>query len=65
MLASTPIVLVVGDNVSVRESLELLIRCEGWQYETFASAQKFLKTGSLADLVRMAVRLGLVSPAKG
>jgi FixJ family two-component response regulator len=26
----------------VRESLELLVRCEGWQPETFASAQEFL-----------------------
>jgi len=26
----------------VRESLELLIRCEGWQPEIFASAQEFL-----------------------
>ena len=33
---------VVDDDVSVRESLELLIRCEGWQPETFASAQEFL-----------------------
>jgi len=38
----TPIVFVVDDDVSVRESLELLIRFEGWQPETFASAQKFL-----------------------
>ena len=38
----TPIVFVVDDDVSVRESLELLIRCEGWQPETFASAQAFL-----------------------
>jgi FixJ family two-component response regulator len=38
----TPIVLVVDDDVSVRESLESLIRCEGWQPETFASAQEFL-----------------------
>jgi len=37
-----PIVFVVDDDVSVRESLELLIRCEGWQPETFASAQEFL-----------------------
>ena len=42
MLQATPIVLVVDDDVSVRESLELLIRCEGWQPETFASAQEFL-----------------------
>jgi len=38
----TPIVFVVDDDVSVRESLELLIRCEGWEPATFASAQEFL-----------------------
>jgi FixJ family two-component response regulator len=42
MSHATPIVFVVDDDVSVRESLELLIRCEGWQAETFASAQEFL-----------------------
>ena len=42
MLHLTPIVFVVDDDVSVRESLELSIRCEGWQPETFASAQEFL-----------------------
>ena len=38
----TPVVFVVDDDVSVRESLELLIRCAGWKAETFASAQAFL-----------------------
>jgi FixJ family two-component response regulator len=38
----TPMVSVVDDDVSVRESLESLIRCEGWQPKTFASAQEFL-----------------------
>src|SRR5580692_9966708 len=42
MLNVGPIVFVVDDDISVRESLELLIRCEGWQPETFASAQEFL-----------------------
>jgi FixJ family two-component response regulator len=42
MLQVTPIVFVVDDDVSVRESLELLIRCEGWQPATFSSAQEFL-----------------------
>src|SRR2546425_7355843 len=37
-----PLVFVVDDDVSVRESLELLIRNEGWQAETFQSAQEFL-----------------------
>ena len=38
----TSVVFVVDDDVSVRESLELLIRTAGWQPETFASAQDFL-----------------------
>jgi FixJ family two-component response regulator len=42
MSHATPIVFVVDDDVSVRESLELLIRCAGWQPELFASAQAFL-----------------------
>jgi FixJ family two-component response regulator len=39
---ATPLVFVVDDDISVRESLELLIRSEGWEPETFASAQEFL-----------------------
>ena len=39
---ATPIVFVVDDDISVRDSLELLVRCAGWQAETFASAQEFL-----------------------
>jgi FixJ family two-component response regulator len=42
MSHAVPIVFVVDDDVSVRESLELLIRCEGWEPQTFASAQEFL-----------------------
>lgn len=38
----TPIVYVIDDDISVRESLELLIRTAGWQPELFASAQEFL-----------------------
>ena len=42
MSHSTPIVFVVDDDISVRESLEALVRFAGWQPETFASAQEFL-----------------------
>lgn len=42
MSQATPIVFVVDDDVSVRESLELLILTTGWQPETFASAKEFL-----------------------
>ena len=42
MSHATPIVFVVDDDVSVRESLELLIRFSGWRVETFASAEEFL-----------------------
>jgi FixJ family two-component response regulator len=39
---ATSIVFVVDDDISIRESLELLIRSAGWQPETFSSAQRFL-----------------------
>jgi FixJ family two-component response regulator len=42
MAPAKPIVFVVDDDAWVRESLETLIRDEGWQAETFASAQEFL-----------------------
>ncbi|HEV2752177.1 MAG TPA: response regulator [Gemmatimonadales bacterium] len=37
-----PVVFVVDDDVSVRESLELLIRSAGWEPRLFASAGDFL-----------------------
>jgi len=37
-----PIVFVVDDDISIRESLESLIEFSGWQPETFASAKEFL-----------------------
>jgi FixJ family two-component response regulator len=39
---AAPIVFVVDDDVSIRESLELLIGSEGWNPQTFASAREFL-----------------------
>ncbi|HEU4456118.1 MAG TPA: response regulator [Longimicrobium sp.] len=42
MPQATPIVFVVDDDVSVRESLEALIRFAGWRPETYASAHEFL-----------------------
>jgi FixJ family two-component response regulator len=39
---TAPAIYVVDDDVSVRESLELLIRWAGWRPETFASAGDFL-----------------------
>ncbi|MGP6427193.1 MULTISPECIES: response regulator transcription factor [Pseudomonas] len=38
----TPVVFVVDDDISVRESLELMIRFAGWQPRLFESAQDFL-----------------------
>jgi FixJ family two-component response regulator len=42
MFDARPTVFVVDDDVSIRESLELLIGSAGWQPETFSSAHAFL-----------------------
>jgi len=42
MATAKPIVFVVDDDACIRESLETLLEDEGWQPETFASAQEFL-----------------------
>jgi FixJ family two-component response regulator len=43
--AASPVVFVVDDDVSVRESLEALIRTAGWRVETFDCAREFLARG--------------------
>jgi FixJ family two-component response regulator len=42
MPEGSPIVFVVDDDISVRESLELMIVTAGWRAETYSSAQAFL-----------------------
>jgi len=42
MSHTAPLVFVVDDDISIRESLELLIRSAGWEPRLFASAQEFL-----------------------
>jgi FixJ family two-component response regulator len=42
MPPASPVIFIVDDDISVRESLELLIQTEGWKPKTFASAQEFL-----------------------
>ncbi len=60
MPRAQPIVFVVDDDISVRESLELLIGSEGWQAEIFASAQEFLER--LAALVPSCLVLDVSLP---
>jgi FixJ family two-component response regulator len=42
MAKVTPVVFVVDDDVSVRESLEALLETAGWRTKAFATAQEFL-----------------------
>lgn len=41
-LDTMPLVFVVDDDISIRESIAALLGFEGWQTETFATAQAFL-----------------------
>jgi|SRR5277367_3466610 len=56
-----PIVFVVDEDVSVRASLEHLIRCEGWQPKTFESAWELLAQPQ--HLVPCCLILALSPPA--
>jgi len=60
MSENQAIVFVVDDDISVRESLELLIRCEGWEPELFASADEFL--GRPAVMVASCLVLDISMP---
>src|SRR5258708_5980491 len=48
-MASPPLISVVDDNDSVRESLRGLIRSVGFAVETFPSAEEFLNSDHLSD----------------
>jgi FixJ family two-component response regulator len=43
-----PVVFVIDDDISIRESLDALIRYEGFKVETYASATEFLKRPRIA-----------------
>lgn len=62
MPRETPIVFVVDDDISVRESLELLIRDAGWQPEIFESAQEFLSRSRPPVFVPSCLVLDLTLP---
>ena len=42
MPLATPVVFIVDDDISVRESLDVLVRLEGWEAEAYPSAEEFL-----------------------
>ena len=49
MMAARPLVSVVDDDESVRESLPDLLQELGFAVETFASAEEFLASGRIGD----------------
>ena len=69
-----PVVFVVDDDVSVRESLELLISTAGWVPQTCSSAREFLSRAPvgntwsavvMGDLRRYKMLATTVEPAGG
>ena len=48
VMAAKPTVFVVDDDISVRESLELLIRDQGWEPLLFESAREFMVRQTVA-----------------
>ena len=48
-MAAVPLISVVDDDESVRESLEGLLRSVGFAVRVFASAEEFMNSGHLGD----------------
>ena len=47
MSEAEPAIFVIDDDLSVRQSLESLIKSVGWRVRTYGSAQEFLGSGHL------------------
>jgi FixJ family two-component response regulator len=57
--AAVPLIFVVDDDISVRESLELLMQSAGWRVETFESAEAFLERPRLLEPSCLVLDVGL------
>lgn len=58
-VAPRPTVFVVDDDISVRESLELLVRTAGWHPVLCGSAREFLAAPPAADASCLVLDVGL------
>ncbi len=56
---AAPLVFVVDDDISVRESLEALIRTAGWEARAFGSAEDFLSCPPAAGPNCLVLDVGL------
>jgi len=56
---TTPCVFIVDDDISVRESLELLIKAAGWQAVPFACAAEFLAYPKVSTPSCLVLDIGL------
>ncbi len=64
-MAARPLISVVDDDESVRESLPDLLREFGFEAQTFSSAEEFLASESIADtncLILDVVMPGMTGP---
>lgn len=62
---ANPLIYVVDDDFNVRESLKLMLECEGYQVRAYASAQDFLRDfdSKIPGCILLDVRLpGLSGP---
>ena len=62
---ANPLIYVVDDDFDVRESLKLMLECEGYQVRAYASAQDFLRDfdSKIPGCILLDVRLpGLSGP---
>jgi FixJ family two-component response regulator len=46
-MAASPLIMIVDDDASIRDALNILLRSVGWRAEGFTSAEAFLQSGQV------------------
>lgn len=42
-MTTTPLIRIVDDDPEVRDSLKLMLECEGWEVKAYADGRAFLQ----------------------
>ena len=54
--ALPPLIRVVDDNDTLRQSLEFMLQCEGYEVVSYSSAMEFLKSDTPSCIISLKLK---------